>query len=143
MSSACDDVFDVAFFTFGVGMVSAVLCMAAGIGITFVFVSLSVVVVVVVSFDVVLAVSKDDVFDVSDNFVPQQQLDVDVEVSVLLSQDDEGELDVQAQPDVISLSSPGKVENIRMARSNIAMFCLPISSSVVPNGNMLPKVDWK
>ena len=34
-------------------------------------------------------------------------------------------------------------ENIRKVFSNMDMFCLLISSSVVPKGKMLPKVVWK
>lgn len=46
----------------------------------------------------------------------------------------------------VVLSLPPKMEpilngvNIRMVFSNMDMFCLPISSSVVPKGNMPPKV---
>ena len=44
---------------------------------------------------------------------------------------------------LVSVSMLDIGENMRRVFSNIDMFCLLISSSVVPKGKMLPRVVWK
>lgn len=46
-------------------------------------------------------------------------------------------------PETLGIIDGFILVNMFMVRSNMAMFCLPISSNVEPKGNMPPKVDWK